>query len=1262
MFEITGQDILSLSDEDLRSLIGRLCEAELRRHGQSPLGVTWGGDQNAADGGVDVRVSLATPLPTSSAIPRSDVGYQVKAEDIPASRIWAEIRPKGSIRSSIQDLASRSGAYIMVSSKGTVSDAPLKERKRAMREALQDLPNASALHLDFYDRNRIATWVRDHPGIISWVRQKIGRPIYGWRPYDDWAGSGEGIDAAYLTDETVRIHGSELRSEGLPAAQGIDKLRGTLAREQGVARLVGLSGTGKTRLAQALFDARVGIDPLAPDLAIYTDLSNNPVPQPLAVASELVAQCRRHVLVIDNCHPELHRSLSEICRRPESRLSLLTIEYDVKDDLPEDTDVFELRPSSDELIEKLLIRRVDGISQVNANTIARFASGNARVALTLAKTVESGESVASFRDTDLFERLFRQRNEPDKSLLQSARACSLAYSFNAEDRSDGEESELSKLAWVIGKDVRSLHEDIAELQNRDLIQQRGVWKAVLPHAFANRLASAALEAIPRQELAHLIATGPSRLIKSITRRIGYLHTSERAQQLVRDWLADGALLGNVEALDETGKAMLINIAPVEPTSVIDAIERAALRQRELGSYLAGEEFRTLLMSLAFESELFDRSVALILELIEPEKPGPYANQVRNCFSSLFSLYLSGTHATVEQRVRVIDDLLRSSNETRRELGLASLGAMLQTSHFSSSQQFDFGGRPRDYGYFPKTREDVLKWFRAALDMCAVHDARDPEISSKIRDLLSKHLRGLWTEIGLCEEIESICRQFHQKAFWPEGWTAVRSIRHLRHEPLPAEEDAKLAALQLELAPKSLLDRVRGEVLRNTRDLYTDIDVNDYEAQMQRRERSLIEIGGLLARDSRVFGELMPELTRCTSTVTLGPFSKGVVDASNDHPALWKHLIASFEASDRTTRSTEFLCCYLFNLQSVNPDLVESLLEHALRDPQLSEYFPLFQTAVQITPPGVLRLKESLTSGKVPAERFHRLAYAGKSLQDQAILDLIPLLLGSNDGYPVALDIVWMRTQADQRDKKTLSPELIAAGRLVAEAYDFKRNLNHDAYHLSNVITSCLSTTEGESIVRRMTDRLKEQYSKYYGLGSIEENQILTALLNAHPILVLDILLGSESSRRETTQFRLFGHYDLVGSPFNKVPESILLSWCDKVPELRYPLVASAITAFNEKQNSNAAQWTDIALALLERAPDRVEVIKQYIVQLRPMSWIGSLAARWEANIQLLSRFESHEDTKLAAFVRSEREGLNQMLEKLKRDELNEEKKENERFE
>jgi hypothetical protein len=58
MFEITRDDIAALNDEDLRTLIGLLCEAELRRANLPVSAATWGGDQTAKDGGLDLRVAL----------------------------------------------------------------------------------------------------------------------------------------------------------------------------------------------------------------------------------------------------------------------------------------------------------------------------------------------------------------------------------------------------------------------------------------------------------------------------------------------------------------------------------------------------------------------------------------------------------------------------------------------------------------------------------------------------------------------------------------------------------------------------------------------------------------------------------------------------------------------------------------------------------------------------------------------------------------------------------------------------------------------------------------------------------------------------------------------------------------------------------------------------------------------------------------------------------------------------------------------------
>ncbi|GAQ29085.1 hypothetical protein K6V18_20080 [Ralstonia insidiosa] len=206
MFDITPDDIAQLNDTDLRELVGRLCEAELASRGLSAVAVTWGGNQTAADGGLDVRVALGPDVSIDGFVPRASTGFQVKASDMPRAKILSEMRPSGTIRPAIQELADEAGAYVMISSDGSTADSALRSRQDALRTALDDVASADKLHTDFYDRTRVASWVRQHPGLITWVKERVGRSVVGWRPYGPWSGAADSVDAEYLFDDKLRLH------------------------------------------------------------------------------------------------------------------------------------------------------------------------------------------------------------------------------------------------------------------------------------------------------------------------------------------------------------------------------------------------------------------------------------------------------------------------------------------------------------------------------------------------------------------------------------------------------------------------------------------------------------------------------------------------------------------------------------------------------------------------------------------------------------------------------------------------------------------------------------------------------------------------------------------------------------------------------------------------------------------------------------------------------------------------------------------------
>ena len=928
MFDITSDDINQLNDIDLRELVGRLCEAELASRGLPPSAATWGGNQTAADGGLDVRVSLPPSESIDGFVPRSSTGFQVKKPDMPRAQIIAEMSPKGIIRPVIQELADEAGAYVIVSSTGSTADSALRNRQNALREALDGVGNAEQLHTDFYDRTRLATWVRQHPGLITWVKERVGRALIGWRPYGPWSGSAKGIDAdEYLLDDKLRLHlGMHRSAPAKPVSQAINDLRDELSRPRKIVRLVGLSGVGKTRLVQALFDARIGERSLPPSLAVYTDLSDNPDPQPTGLASDLIASRTRAVLIVDNCPTELHSRLSKLCSEQNSTVSVLSVEYDIRDDQPEGTQVVTLDTSSPELIEKLVRRRYPHLSQVDARTIADASGGNAQIAIALAETVERSETIAGLSSDELFQRLFRQRHAPDNALLLAAQVCSLVYSFQGEAL-DGEDAELTRLASLAGQTATETYRHVGELLRRDLMQQRGVWRAVLPHAIANRLAARALEDIPFELInRQLVEGGTERLARSFSRRLSYLHDQPRAIAIVKNWLAPGGLLGDVTTLNDLGKAMFENIAPVLPEEALAALERTDnyppnMATKEWWRHLP------LLRSLAYDPPLFERSVRMLICAATQCTDERKAKEASDTFVSLFTIHRSGTHATIEQRLGVIESLLISSDPKSRTLGLAALNAVLKTTRFSSGYRFEFGARSRDFGYHPRSDADVTRWYGAALALIERLALSEGALKPELRNLLAKNFPGLWTSAHIHDELERLTRRFAAGQFWPEGWAACRKTMHPGRGRLTPEAASQLSALGTYMRPSSLADRVRAVVLgdRSSGLDMENINVDDdLTSAFERLEVIARELGAEVAANDALFAELLPDLLHGGNRAW--SFGRGLASASPDLRATWVRLVEGLEQIAPEQRNVQVFKGFLAELWEQDRELAQTLLD------------------------------------------------------------------------------------------------------------------------------------------------------------------------------------------------------------------------------------------------------------------------------------------------------------------------------------------------
>jgi len=1259
-FEISGEEIADLDDRALRELVGLLSEAEYRRRGCDTSGIHWGGDQDAPDGGFDVYIETSQALEAPRFLNRTHIGFQVKKPNMPPSKIRSEMSPNGVLRDSIRALIENAGAYIIISSGSSATKSALDKRVAAMHAAVHPHDPGGKLRVEFFDRGRLATWVRDHGAMVLWVKNRIGRSYNGWRPYERWAWVPKGGKDRYLLEDQVRLFdGTSQGGAGMSAVDGIQKLRGQLAIPRTAVRLTGLSGVGKTRLVQALFDSEIGVSALNPSNVLYTDVSDSPSPDPQNLLDQLVVQGVSAIIVLDNCPPELHRQAARICTKSGSKVSLISIEYDVREDLPPETNVYTLEGSGDELIKRLIRMHHSHVSKVDAEKIAEISGGNARLADALAGTIKKGETVSGFHDEDLFIRLFQQRHGSSDDLLSSAEALSLVYSFDGE--SIDKSSELDVLASIIGKKPRALFSDAAKLLERNLVQSRSKWRAVLPHAFANRLAASALKKYPPPLIQEsFFSSGSERLIKSFTRRLGFLHDSRVAKEIIEDWLSPTGWIGvHIARLSPFGLIVLQNIAPVCPEETLNAILRAS--DSEDGAEFTSRRnshhrgFVRLLRAIGFEAQFFEQCFLLITRFALAEDENVRDEPARNVLQQMCKLFLSGTWATPVQRLKVVSELCESDVPKQRSLGLSLLDATLEAWHFSSFGRFDFGARPRDFGYQPQNQGDIEDWFGQFLTYAKKLGVRKDEIGLEARKIIAGKFRGLWSRAKINDQIEATAHELHQAFPWSEGWIAVRETLFFDYQDTKTHANTgfdRLRALERYLRPKDLVQKARVYAMSNrSHDLeFYEDEAPTEEAAVDRYERAADvtrEIGIDVANDEEALQILLPELLT-SSGMRLHIFGEGLAIGAPDLGAMWRAICEIAKSTDRNNRNLVVMVGFIIGAKKRDSDFVNAALDDLLVDNEFAERFPWFQIAAGVDAAGLKRLHMSLDKCIAPIWEYERLGWgrAHKSLRDGELVKLLRKMMERPDGPEVAREILNMRLHREPAEGKRRGQSLLKFGRdlltIIPLSGKRRGDTEHD-YKLATIAQSVLKGKSAEGAARKLCERLCTKVDDG-DLYLFRFHGLLSTLAELQPYVFLDVFIDSDKPGNSHRQRHFSLGIERHENPLSKIEDKVVLDWCSQNPVSRYQCFAKEAVFYTGSEESGPYRWKPLFFKFIQSAPESSEVLEDIAEGIRPGSWSGSLSINLEQRAALFVVLLEHENAVLRKWARESLTWLQQWIE------------------
>lgn len=1185
MFEITKEDIESLNDTDLRTLIGRLCEADLYALGDSTRHVSYGGNQDEKDGGIDVKVDATKIVGNSSFILKNNTIFQVKKPSMTPSKIKSEMKNKdGSLKECILNLSKCNGAYIIVSSEDDLTELTYQSRIKSMKEALAEF-EVNNIEVEFYDCGKVASWVRNYPSLVCWVNDKNKKNTNGWTSYCNWS-SRNFEELPFIMDNNSVIFKNDFSKDSkIPLLDGINEIRNTLLGIKNSVRLAGLSGVGKTRLTQALFDDSIGENPLNKEMVIYGDVGDSLFPDPITFIQQLQKEDKRIILIVDNCEATMHNKLTEICQRENSNISLMTIEYDVKEDDNVDSNNYYLSSTSEDVLKQLIKRDFSDISDINIDTIVNCSEGNFRIAIYLAKSIFKQKNIGVLKYDELFSRLFYQGGKVDDKLLKVGEVCSLFYSFDISYDSAEEKNELNIIAGLVSMNALDVFGMVEELKQRQIVQKRGNMRAVLPHALANKLAIDFLKKYPCNQIIEVISKN-SRLCLSFFRRLKFLHLSSEAQFIAKTFfktLSDTDFINaNGQLIEKIRCVMILN--PEMILKRLESIDESLFFARENKNFY---EIVNMLSYIAFDKDLFKRSVELIIRFVLSEREGENYNSTRNILYNLFHAYLSFTHAPLVTRLEIISDLLKDTDNNKKILGIRLVNEILEYGNFVGGPIFDCGSQIRDYGLEP----NLSDWYKEGINYCKKLLAKDI-CYKEVKDIIANNFRNL-ASIGFYNELEDLVESELDKRSWPAIWISLLAIKHFDSEKISPKLMKRIDMLLERVKPLSIPDKIKVFFAKG-RGIY--INVDDTTENEKELNDKLYNLGKDIALDKNHINEYILLLDDTCALYRISFFAKGLYDNFDNKEELIYTNLDSINDNNKIIVK-EIVSSLINFYHEENPELCANLLDKLLETEKYSIYYTYFQMSYELTESDVIRVKRAISLGKFNELDINQLDWSIKTLSTEQIidlLDLIPKNIIANNNILMAL----LRLGELRKEDKLLKKYVRT----------FLANLNYEELNEQNTTINYLISEliEFSFSIERGNEEAIIIFSKINGLIEVKclsfysYKYVLEPLIKLYPLSFLDVFVdynGEPSWKKKNFFLRAFS---LNHNILLYINDEIVIDWMirtDKVLELSY-LVEPYV--FDEEKNIYV--WSKLGMYYIENHFDDETIMKNITSQVYPNSW------------------------------------------------------------
>lgn len=1235
MNEIDIKHINHLSDIQLSKLLHTLIKLEAEKNnlqdwdGIVPFNITTG------DAGSDGRIQWnGTPAQTHWLKNKFTI-FQNKATDLFPGDCIEEIFPTTKtgqprkLKAQIEKVVKANGCYILFTNRPIVDNGK-DERIAKFREAIRlaGEPNYATFQILVYDSNSIKNWVNENIGAVTFVQafNDIHRH-QGFIEWEKWEILSRATDNKFQLDDTVKSN-----TELIQKSIGTEK----------VIRVTGHSGLGKTRLVLESFRG-TGLQKSVVYLNLEGSLDITEIKNYILSYQD----SQDGIIVIDNCDVKSHMILSGIAK-PTGNLKIITIGLDDSNSI-QDLKIRIERNKQRELVKEIVQNKIGSTHQPSdIEYITTISEGYPWMAIRFCDVVlKQGMSELSKIPIDQFiPRLIfgsRPEDEIERGII---RACSVFSAFGFLDDSfrdvindEVKDSLQKQMDFIRTKiydgDVREtkFRETCTKFLNDDIIERRGLYYIVKPTILAINLAADWLLNTNSDRIIQIIQELKQvKLDEKFVDRLRDLDQLDKAKDIVKELWGANASFSSAEVLNTSWGSLLFRyVVEVNPGATAKALETSFGNMSKEEILKVDEGRRNLvwaLEKLCFRKETFNSAAKTLYSFAVSENE-TWGNNSTNQFRQLFQLFLSGTEASLKDRLEIIKWGLSKNDNDYTQIAIQAMGRGLINDHYTRMGGAEKQGSSAPLqDYYPNWKEIREYWVEIIyiLTEIAISDSPHSELA---KEKISHSIRSLLRDHESEIVIDSIRKIIRAKGnLWPEALNNLKmTLGYEKH--LPQNIVEQIQSLIIDLTPTDIKNQLLLKVTKPEWETYQKDDEDHYidkqklhaEAFAQRlfdEKISWIEnISDLLQGEQRqafAFGSKIGELT-------------------DDKLNLVDTAVMELQNIKKENQNSELIAGILFG--SKNKELSEKTIDRFIATDEIRQHAFYLTRVVGSNYSDIEKLFSLVDKYGFSINLFQNFKY-GRALDiltNDEVLQLCDKIIQyGNSGKWTALSLLYMfcyNSEDKWRMNEDFFKKLISSSNMTIDNDGTGRM---ESYHWSDAVIKILTKEKDDDFAITITKQIIEFCSQphfNYSFDTYISNTILLLfekyfdstweyfgqgiIGDYMTFFHLENMIGTRNGNS----------YSAGAGILFKNPEyyPTILAWCRKNPLIAPERIAHMMPlSVNE---NDEIKWHPFSKAIIDEFGDNENLISQLSSNMGTFGTVGSSVPYYLAQKKLLEELKSH---------------------------------------